>query len=425
MQVIENEKVKEKLYRETLPNGLMVMLIPKKNRKKKYAIIGTHFGSNDNHFILPGREEEIQIPDGVAHFLEHKMFEQENGTNSLDVLSALGVDANAYTTNDHTAYLFECTNHFYEALDELMDYVQHPYFTEENVEKEKGIIGQEITMYDDDPATVVYMNAMKCLYEKNPVNIDIAGTIESIKPITPKILYECYHTFYHPSNMAIVICGDFVPEEMLEEIKNRLVPQKEQGEIKRIYPTEKSEINQKEKVQQMQVSTPLFVIGYKDEIGKENIVKRHIALEIILSLLLGKSSDLFQRLYEEGEMIAEPELSYEFTKEYAHVLISGQGKNPKKIEEELKKQVAYYIQNGFTQEEFNRTKKKIYGSYASEYNDVASIARMFLADYFKGINSFDYLEEYTAVTLPYTEQVLKEVFKEEKEILSIVTGENK
>lgn len=422
MQVIENLKVKEKLYREKLPNGLTVMLIPKKNRNKKYVIFGTHFGSIDNHFIVPGENKEITIPDGVAHFLEHKMFEQENGTNSLDVLSALGVDANAYTTNDHTAYLFECTDHFYEALDELMDYVQHPYFTNENVEKEKGIIGQEITMYDDDPSTVVYMNAMKGLYEKNPVNIDIAGTIESISHITPEVLYQCYSTFYHPSNMAIAICGDLVPEEMLEEIKKRLVQKEEQGEIKRIYPEEKKEIQQKRIEKEMEVSNPLFVIGYKDEVPKENIVKKHIAIEVILSLLFGKSSELFKKLYEQGEIIAEPELSYEFTAEYAHVLISGQGKNPDKIERELQKQVAYYKEHGFTEEEFNRTKKKIYGSYAIEYNNVASIAKMFLADYFKGINSFDYLEEYNSVTLEYTKQVLDQVFQEEKEVLSIVKG---
>ena len=183
MEIIHNSIVKEKIYKEILDNGLTIMVIPKKNLQKKYVIWGTHFGSIDNEFIVPDTGKKIRIPDGVAHFLEHKMFEQENGTNSLDVLSSLGVDANAYTTNDHTAYLFEATDHFYEALDELMDYVQNPYFTDENVEKEKGIIGQEITMYDDHPGWQVYMNTMKCLYHENPIRIDIAGTIESIKKI--------------------------------------------------------------------------------------------------------------------------------------------------------------------------------------------------------------------------------------------------
>ena len=164
MQVIENLKVKEKLYKEKLDNGLTVMIIPKPGMNKKYMIWGTHYGSLENEFVVPGEEEKTVVPNGVAHFLEHKLFEQENGTNSLDVLTALGVDANAYTTNDHTAYLFECTDNFYEAMDELMDYVQHPYFTDENVEKEKGIIGQEIKMYDDYPEWKVYLNAINAMY---------------------------------------------------------------------------------------------------------------------------------------------------------------------------------------------------------------------------------------------------------------------
>ena len=190
MQIIENSKVKEKVYIEKLDNGLTVMIIPKPGVQKKYMIWGTNYGSNDNEFIVPGEEEKTTVPNGVAHFLEHKMFEQENGVNSLDVLTALGTEANAYTTNDHTAYLFECTDNFYEAMDELMDYVQHPYFTDENVEKEKGIIGQEIMMYDDYPDWRVYLNALKAMYHNNPIKIDIVGTIESISKIDKEILYK-------------------------------------------------------------------------------------------------------------------------------------------------------------------------------------------------------------------------------------------
>ena len=174
MKLEESLYIKEKAYIEKLENGLTIIIVPKENIKKKYVIWGTHFGSIDNRFIVPQTQEEVSVPDGVAHFLEHKMFEQENGVNSLDALMALGVDANAYTTNNHTAYLFETTNNFYPALDELMDYVQHPYFTDENVEKEKGIIGQEIGMYDDDPGWQLYMNALDCMYKQNAVKIYIA-----------------------------------------------------------------------------------------------------------------------------------------------------------------------------------------------------------------------------------------------------------
>ena len=242
MKIVESSKIKEKAYIEKLENGMKVIIIPKQHTKKKYIIWGTHFGSIDNHFIMPQTGEEVYIPDGVAHFLEHKMFEQPDGTNSLDTLMALGLDANAYTTNDHTAYLFECTDHFEEGLNELMDYVQHPYFTDENVEKEKGIIGQEIKMYDDDPGWQLYMNTLDCMYKENPIKIDIAGTVESISKINPDVLYKCYNTFYHPSNMTMVVCGDFEPEKLLEEIKKRLLPKTNQSDIKRIYTEKENKI---------------------------------------------------------------------------------------------------------------------------------------------------------------------------------------
>lgn len=421
MKIIESSKIKEKAYIEKLENGMDVIIIPKKNAIKKYVIWGTHFGSIDNHFIMPTTGEEVYIPDGVAHFLEHKMFEQPNGTNSLDTLMALGIDANAYTSNDHTAYLFECTDNFYEGLDELMDYVQHPYFTEENVEKEKGIIGQEIGMYDDDPSWQLYINAMDCMYKENPIKIDIAGTVESISKITPDVLYKCYNTFYNPSNMTMVVCGDFEPEKLLNEIKKRLVPKENQGEIKRIYAKEETEINKKETEVKMELSNPLFLVGYKDATkNKENLVKRHIAIEIILNMLIGKSSELYKKLYEENILLSEPNFDYEFNNEYAHVTIYGQSKNPRRIYEEITKQVEKYIKNGLDEEHFKRIKKKIYGDYAIEYNSVADIARMFLVDKMKEINSFDYIEEFNTVTKEYTEGILKEVFNEKNEILSIV-----
>ncbi len=424
MQIIENLKVKEKMYVEKLENGLTVIIVPKNNLQKKYVIWGTNFGSIDNRFINPKTNEEISIPDGVAHFLEHKMFEQESGINSLDALSALGVDANAYTTNDHTAYLFEATDNFYEALDELMDYVQHPYFTDENVEKEKGIIGQEIKMYDDHPGWQLYVNTMKCLYKVNPVRIDIAGTIESISKINKETLYACYNTFYNPSNMTMVICGDFVPEQILEEVKKRLVPKEKQAEIKRIYETEQEEINEKSSEITMEVSNPLFMIGFKDktENSDDNMVKKHITVEIILDMILGASSELYKKMYEEGLLLATPDLDYEFSKKYAHVLISGQSKEPNKVIELIQKEFKKLKDNGLNKEYFNRIKKKIYGGYVVEYNDPGSIARMILADWFKGINSFDYLENYNLITIDYAKQVLNDIFNDNNMVFSIVKG---
>ena len=421
MKIIENSKVKEKLYVEKLENGLTVMIIPKKGIQKKYVIWGTNYGSNDSKFTVPGENQETEVPKGVAHFLEHKMFEQESGVNSLDTLTALGVEANAYTTNDHTAYLFECTENFYPALDELMNYVQHPYFTDENVEKEKGIIGQEIMMYDDYPEWRVYLNAMEAMYHEHPVKLDITGTIETISHIDKEILYKCYNTFYNPSNMVMVLCGDFEPEELMKEVKGRLIDKKANGEIKRIYP-EESETIVKEKIEQnMDVSQPLFTIGIKDKVAEtKERVRKHIAIEILLNMIIGKSSELYKELYDEGILFSVPSLDYEFAKDYAHVLITGQSTEPEKVYEQFKNKVLEMKKNPLDTEAFNRIKKRIYGEYVKEYNDTSDIARMFLADFFKGINSFDYLEEIVTINEQYAEQILKEVFDDKKMIISVI-----
>lgn len=424
MQIIENSKVKEKLYIEKLENGLTVLIIPKKGIGKKYAMWATHYGSIDNRFIIPGEKEVTSVPDGVAHFLEHKMFEQESGKNSLDTLTELGVNANAYTTTNHTAYLFECTDNFYPALDELMDYLQHPYFTDENVEKEKGIIAQEINMYNDYPEWEVYMNALRAMYKVSPVRIDIAGSVESIGKIDKDVLYKCYNTFYHPSNMVMCFSGDFEPEDLLEEVKKRLIPKEPKGEIKRIFDVEPETIVKKEETKKMEVSIPLFVIGIKDRLkqnaSEEELIKKHIAIEILLNLIIGKSSKLYKALYEQGLLMSEPYLEYEFDKNYAHIAITGKSKKPKKILEEVQKEIASIKQNGIKEEDFERIKKMLYGKAVKEFDDVQNICRMFIGDYMNGINSFNYIENYSNITLEYTMQVLEEVFNEDRTVISIV-----
>ena len=421
MQTIYNSKVKETLYTEKLKNGLTVMIIPKKGIQKKFIIWGTHYGSNDNKFVVPGENEPIEVPKGVAHFLEHKMFEQENGKNSLDVLTSIGVNANAYTTNDHTAYLFECSENFYEALDEFMDYVQHPYFTDENVEKEKGIIGQEIKMYDDYPEWKVYLNALEAMYKVNPVKLDVTGTVETISNINKDILYKCYNTFYNPSNMCLVVSGDFAPEELIKEIKNRLIDKPLNGEIKRIYENEPENIV-KEKIEtKMNVSRPLFTIGIKCNSPKQQEkVKTHIAVEILLNMLLGESSDLYKQLYKNGILFIAPSMSYEFTENYAHILISENATNPEEVYNKFIEKVDEFLNKGLNEQDFERIKKMIYGEYIKEYNDISNISKMFLSDFMKGINSFDYLEEIGNVNIIYAKQVLKDLFKREKMVLSVV-----
>lgn len=423
MKVLDCSIIKEKAYIEELDNGLKVIIVPKKNINKKYVIWGTNFGSMDNRFIIPDTKEEVIVPDGVAHFLEHKMFEQPDGTNSLDTMMALGLDANAYTTNDHTAYLFECSDdeNFYKGLDELMDYVQSPYYTDQNVEKEKGIIGQEIMMYDDDPGFQLYLDTLMCLYSKCPIRIDIAGTIESISKIDPDVLYKCYNTFYNPSNMVLVVSGDFEPNAILNEIKNRLKPSKNIGKIERIFEKEPEEINQKYMEKIMSISMPIFMIGVKDRaVEVSEKVKRHMAIEIILGILIGSSSKLYKELYEKQVVFGELDSEYEFSRDYAHVLISGQSNNPQLVENMFKNAVEKLKIEGIQAEDFERIKRKIYGEYVTEFNDVSNISRMFLADTIREINSFDYANKYNDVTKEYVTQVLNEVFNEDKIVLSVI-----
>ena len=417
MQVFENKTIDEKVYIEVLDNGMKVIIAPKKDTNKKYIVWATKYGSIDSHFIEPVNGKEIQVPDGVAHYLEHKMFEQENGVDSLYKMMALGLDANAYTTNNHTAYLFSCTENFYEGLDELMDYVQHPYFTDENVNKERGIIEQEIQMYDDEPAWKLYFNCMNCLYKDNGITIDTAGTKESISHITKEILYDCYNTFYHPSNMVLAVSGDFEPEEILEKIKKRLLPKEKVGEIKRIYPPYEDKINKKEIKQKLDINMPLFMIGYRDFLKDEDFKKKDIAIQIIFDSILGKCTENFQELYEKGLLMRELDCDYEYADQYSHILISGESDKY----EELVKLVCEKLENeDITEEDFERSKKRVFGEFVANFNDVTKIARMYMVDDINNINLLDYVDVIKNITIDDVRNIKNKIFKEENRALSII-----
>ena len=259
------------------------------------------------------------------------------------------------------------------------------------------------------------------MYHEHPVKLDITGTIETISHIDKEILYKCYNTFYNPSNMAMVVCGDFEPEKLLEEIKSRLVKKEANGEIKRIYPEEAETIVQEKIEQNMDVSQPLFTIGIKDKVAdNKEKVRKHIAIEILLNMIIGKSSKLYKELYDEGLLFSVPSIDYEFSRGYAHILVTGQSPEPEKVYEKFKDTVSKMKESSIDIPEFNRIKKRIYGEYVKEYNDTADIARMFLADFFKEINSFDYLEEIPTINEQYLEQILKNVFDDKKMIISVI-----
>ena len=292
--VKENKMLEEKYYTFKHKTGLDVYVFPK-NMTTSYAIFATKYGAIDNKFKLAGDKEFTSVPDGIAHFLEHKLFECEGGVDAFELFAKTGANANAFTSNTMTAYLFSCTEKLYESLEILLDFVTHPYFTEKTVQKEQGIIGQEIRMYEDNPGARLHKELMKALYKKNKMKIDVAGTVESISEITADVLYKCYNTFYNLNNMVLVVCGNADVEEVASVCDKVL---KESMPFDVIRDTEDDdeprEVNEKRAYSYLDVSKPLFAIGIKDSDipnDPQERIKKAYGFEILDEMLFSQSSE--------------------------------------------------------------------------------------------------------------------------------------
>lgn len=424
MEKIYNDIINEELYFDKMDNGLEVFYIPKKGFINKYAVLGVDFGSNDLEFIPIGESEAIRVNEGIAHFLEHKMFEQEDGSNAFDEFSRLGASANAFTGFGMTAYLFSATENFYPSLKHLIKYVEAPYYTEENVEKEKGIIAQEIKMYQDDPDWNVYFNCLKAMYSKHHTNIDIAGSVESIYRITPEELYKCYNTFYNPANMKLFVVGDLDPEKIMEIVKEANNDEIDFSEnIERFTEEEPIEVNKKLIVDEYTVSMPMFYIGYKDEFVKREAresLKLEIITDMLFDIIFSESGDLHQNLYNEGLIVGGISGGYLSQKDYAYAVASGASKDPR----EVKKRIDEYIENlkktGIDSYEFEINKKKKIGGFLKSFDSINYIANNFLNYMFRGINFLEYFELLKEVEIEDINKRLYEFFKEDNSVLSIV-----
>ena len=434
MTRMEKVFLNEKLYKYSLDNGLDVIIIPKKDLVKKFAIFGTHFGSINYKFKTSNDLEIVEVPDGVAHFLEHKLFEQEDGVNALDKLTKMGANPNAYTSFNHTAYLFECTENFNDVFKSLLYFVQNPYLTEENVEKEKGIIGQEIQMYDDDPDWQLFFNLLGCMYKNHAITKDIAGTIESISGITPEILYRCYNTFYDPSNMVICVVGNVNVDEVLNIIKSDVKNSKLTSKIERFYDEKSNEINKKEYLRKMDISMPMFAIGFKDNFIKDKLeagfgenslelAKRDVAMQIILTLMFGKSTVFYEELYNKGLLMKPFGLNYSFEEDYAYSVIQGESNNYREVIDKVKNRIEKFKINNIDEKKFEVVKKSLYGDFVRMFDNVSSIATTFISNYFRGIDTSDYAEAYKSISIAEAEKILNEHFDFENMVVSII--ENK
>ncbi|MDE4542068.1 pitrilysin family protein [Thermoanaerobacterium sp. R66] len=420
MLEIFNDLIKEKMYKYEHKSGLNVFVMPKKGFIKQYAIFATHYGSNDREFIIPGESEPTHVPDGIAHFLEHKMFEEESGS-IFEEFSKNGASANAYTNFTTTAYLFSCTDNFYSNLRLLLDFVQRPYFTDENVEKEKGIIAQEIRMYDDDPSWRLFFNMLGGLYHVHPVKIDIAGTIESISKIDKDILYKCYNTFYHPSNMVLFVIGDIDVDKVAEIVNDSVKSKKRDGHIKRIYPDEPTKINKNYVEQKMSVSMPLFNIGFKDNdigYGGKRLLKRDITTQICLEILAGRSSDLYEELYNDGLIDTTFDVEYVGEVDHGYSIIGGQSVDPEAVKKALIAKISsiYKVDDA----DFYRIKRKLLGRFIKSFNSVESIAHNFISYYMKDINILDFTSVIEDITPDDVLNRFKTHFNEDNCVLSVV-----
>lgn len=412
----------ECIYFEKDKSGLSVYIMPRADYTGSYAIFATKYGSVDSEFVVPGEGRVTKVPDGIAHYLEHKMFDQPDGSNVFDKFSRFGGEANAFTSFNMTAYLFSATGHFYENLETLMDYVQSPYFTKESVQKEQGIIAQEIGMYDDNAPWRLFFNFLGLLYHNNPVKLDIAGTVSSIAKINEELLYKCYNTFYNLSNMTLFVTGNLDPEKTLSVIKSNIKNSKPfSEEIKRIYPDEPKTVAGKFKTQKISVATPMFMIGWKDnDVGfsGKRLLKKSIEMEILLELIFGKGSSLYNELYREGLINQSFSCEYAPQESYAYTMIEGQSPYPKKVYEKVNSRISELKKTGLSEADFDRIKKVIWGDYIRSFNDIEGYAHTFITMELMGINYFDYYDEYQKITFSDILKRFSEQFSEDLCVMS-------
>jgi len=419
MRIKGYDKIGEQVYSEKLENGLTVYVMPKRDYNKSYAFFATDYGGADRRFSLSGNW--LDTPAGVAHFLEHKMFDTPDG-NALTTLSANGASPNAYTSTDITAYYFESIEKFEENLEVLLDFVSVPYFTEESVQKEQGIIGQEIRMTEDDPNFVVYYGLMKALYAHHPLRDSVAGTVESIAEITAETLYNCHKVFYNPSNMVLCVAGDVDPEKIVE-VARRVLP-KEPGELPlRDYgPEESLEPVTAYSERKMEVGLPLFLGGCKITAveGGDEYIRQELLASLAIQILMGRSSPLYIRLYAEGLINNNFEAAYESTAGTAFMLYGGESKDPKKVHDAVLEEIEKAARSGVDVTLFETTKKSVYGQLIRSLNSFNSLCHNRATAHFRGFDSLRAPEILMDFTAEDVNSFIREHLLRERFALSVV-----
>ena len=422
MQVKEfvSEKLREKYYEIEHSSELRIFVLPKEGYRSTYAIIGTPFGSINTEFNL--KDGKVRVPDGIAHYLEHKLFESEDG-DAFAKYAETGANANAYTSFDKTCYLFSCTEQFEKSLSILLELVTNPYFTEETVQKEQGIIGQEIKMYEDSPEWRVLFNLLGALYHNHPVKVDIAGSVESIAEITPESLYTCYNSYYSLNNMALSVVGNVTVDEVVD-ICNKYLLEKESErvEVESIFPEEPYEIKENYVKQVFPVAVPIFNLGFKLPADKIHTAEEIAAFDILLFMLASSTSPMYRQLMDDG--LINSGFSYEMFEGsgYCSLIFSGESRDPERAAEIIKAYFDNVKAEGLSEKDFEDARKATFGDALSSLNSVDTIANMLEDSYFSKRNIFDYYEAIAKVTVTDAKKLLDKI-DTNNSALSVVKGE--
>ncbi len=403
-----------------LPSGLTMYYMFKPDNAKKAAMIATKFGSINYTFNMQdGRQ--VTVPNGTAHFLEHKLFEGKEG-NAFDFYAVTGAKANAYTSNDKTAYYFVCSDRFEENLEILLSFVTNPYLTEENVEKEKGIIAQEIKMYEDEPGWQGYFSMVQGLYQDHPIRRDIAGTVEDIYSLTPELLMDCYNAFYHPSNLVFAVVGD-LPKERVLSIVERHFGGNNDYSVGKLPINEPDAAGSRYVEKQMLVSRPIFHLGFKDnntEIQGYELSKKEMETEILIEYLFGKSSPFFKELYEAGKINNEFDCWYDLSDYFSFCVINGESDYPRDVETAAWKHIENIAKDGIDNERFLEIRNGLYGALVMDTEQSYGMVNRLIGNYLNGTEAFygiDVLKNITA------DDILKRaecLFDKERSCLSVI-----
>ena len=411
-------RVGETVVWHTLPNGLPVCVIRKPGYARKYAFFATRYGGMDLRFRLDGRW--LDTPAGIAHYLEHKMFDTKEG-NALQELAKNGAEPNAFTSNAITGYYFDSTEHFEENLRILLSFVSVPYFTDESVQKEQGIIGQEIGMIEDNPEWQVYKRLMAALYEKSPARISVAGSVESISHITAQTLYDCHKAFYTPSNMCLVAVGDLEPETVFA-IANEVLPDHSGPEIPRDYGEESLTPAQSETTCRMEVSMPTFLLGFKCPPlnGGEEQMRRSLIAELSCDVLLGDSSPLYARLYSQGLVNGTFGYSFDTLPGVAYAYVGGDSKEPHAVRDAIYDEAHRLLRDGIDPDYYQRICRANFGSTLKSLNSFESIAISMVEGRFEHYDPLRFPEVYDSIGPEDLLAFIRENIRPERAALSII-----